>query len=633
MKGRIVNADFINPKSVQDVKFEILNQQITGTGVQYFEFDIFISGSSSDTYLDNSAFVIEFNTFAFGVNLSANNLVEITRGTDFNNVTYEDPMSSVTDDALNAIRFRIGTDFNGSSWNRVLLTTSQNQLAHLKIPIIDCYGFSELQFSDIVNVSFVALYTDNSNISPATAPYLAYDYVDYVQPATYALCPPPSISGFLPTTISAGTKSILTINGNGFGSQRGNSQIQFLEADNGGSSTIPYLNASDYIFWSENQIKLILPHLVDSMGIKHRPGSGIFSLKLENSFITPSPYPIDINYSVNNYSLGILGTSTFKKVPFRHVDKTTLSNGRAREFSLDTSITNNPQMAAIVKKSLETWTCVSGINWVIVDTVTQQGLIPDGKSVIFLTDYLIQGDTTLGITESQVFYQCSDEITSEKFVYASETDIAFARYENISSQVPVKWFFDTTLTVDVANDEIDFYHTAIHELGHAHYLGHVNNTYDVMSYVVSSGPINAANRLQLYTSQGAIDGGIHVTSENFALSVTSCGGTINNTTPQYAQFCGDLGLFGNKKPKNGNVNLYPNPFNETLNLSFELVKDSEAYYSVYDLYGRIVCSKDMGYKLSGTSTEIIELASYSSGIYMVSVKLGAETFNYKVIKR
>lgn len=82
-----------------------------------------VSGSSSDTYLDNSAFVVEFNTFAFGVNLAANNLVEITRGTDFNTSTYEDPMISVTDDAINAIRFRIGTDFNGSTWNRVNLNT------------------------------------------------------------------------------------------------------------------------------------------------------------------------------------------------------------------------------------------------------------------------------------------------------------------------------------------------------------------------------------------------------------------------------------------------------------------------------------------------------------------------------
>lgn len=634
LNNRKTNSNHINPKTVQNIKFEILNEQVTGTTTKYFEFDIMVSGSSSDTYLDNSAFVVEFNTFAFGVNLAANNLIEITRGTDFNTSTYEDPMIAVTDDAPNAIRFRIGTDFNGSTWNRVNLNTSQNQLAHLKIPIIDCYGMTDIQFIDIVNVSFVALYTNSSSESPITAPYLAYDYVEYVQPNPFALCPPPAISSFSPTTISAGTESTLTITGHGFGSQRGESQIRFLEANNGGSSIIPYLNGNDFTYWSDTEIKLVLPNFVDSLGVLSRPGSGIFEIEIENGPIISSILPININYSVMNFGTGMVGTSNYQKIPYRHVDKTTLQNGRAREFSLDTSITNNPQMAAIVKKSLETWTCATGINWVIADTVTQQGLLYDGKSVIFLTDNLFQGDTILGVTKSNAIYLCADELTNKNFVYADETDIAFARYKNIANQTPVNWFYDTTLTLDLENNDVDFYQTVIHELGHAHYLGHVNNTSDILGYLILPGPINASNRLQLYTSFGSMDGGIHVTSENNLLEVTSCGGTINNTTPQYAQFCGDLGLFGIKKPtQEGSINLYPNPFNETLNLSFELDKVRDASFIVYDIFGRIVFNKDLGSKSNGLHTETIDLKSNSSGIYMIKVRLDEEIFNYKIVKK
>src|SRR5690606_15068514 len=51
----------IKTRADENITFEIVNETVTGSGTQYYEFDIFVSGNTSNTYLDNVAFVIEFN--------------------------------------------------------------------------------------------------------------------------------------------------------------------------------------------------------------------------------------------------------------------------------------------------------------------------------------------------------------------------------------------------------------------------------------------------------------------------------------------------------------------------------------------------------------------------------------------
>ena len=79
LNNRRENSVLNQEKLIENISYEILNETVTGVGTQFYEFDIFISGSSSNTYFDNSAFVVEFNTFAFGVDLSLNNAVTLTK--------------------------------------------------------------------------------------------------------------------------------------------------------------------------------------------------------------------------------------------------------------------------------------------------------------------------------------------------------------------------------------------------------------------------------------------------------------------------------------------------------------------------------------------------------------------------
>ena len=64
-----------------------------------------------------------------------------------------------------------------------------------------------------------------------------------------------TITSFSPTTVTSGTKTVLTINGTGFGATQGSSYVGFRFNNDGGASyTLP--EASEYISWSNTQIQL-----------------------------------------------------------------------------------------------------------------------------------------------------------------------------------------------------------------------------------------------------------------------------------------------------------------------------------------------------------------------------------------
>ncbi len=65
---RAKTKTIFNPKSSETITVEVQNQEITCEPSQsktFYEYDIFISGNSSNTYLDNIVFVTEYNQNAF----------------------------------------------------------------------------------------------------------------------------------------------------------------------------------------------------------------------------------------------------------------------------------------------------------------------------------------------------------------------------------------------------------------------------------------------------------------------------------------------------------------------------------------------------------------------------------------
>lgn len=226
-----LNKDF---KTNNNLTIEIQNQTVTGTGPFYFEFDIYASANNSLTYYSNSILRLDFNTNAFGTDLVANNKVVLTKGSPFNNSTYEtnayDVSSSQINLSLNAFQSEV------TAWNRTQLTTTPKQLLHVKIELLLNLNNipSNLSFANTSFTSIFSTYTTTANASWQDV--INYDNTYYTNPSSYNITtvpPTPTITTNLSAIhLCAGIGDILTINGSNFGTQPGN--VLFSSADLGG---------------------------------------------------------------------------------------------------------------------------------------------------------------------------------------------------------------------------------------------------------------------------------------------------------------------------------------------------------------------------------------------------------------
>lgn len=398
----------------------------------------------------------------------------------------------------------------------------------------------------------------------------------------------------------------------------------FKSSKDGGFSDVPYLNDYDYIdnAWNDSTIKLILPYSVKNIATieEYCVGSGIIQIAKGNDTI-PSTTELNIKYANDSYTATSSSNpaNVLLKIPFRQVTFSgspyNYTNGHSREFYLDTSVSNNPTMKAIVEKSLRDWSCETGINWTIVGTTENHGYVEDGKSVIFLDDALV-GDT-LGFTKLIGISACYDNSSGEskRFAFAKEIDMGFARIPRNKS-----WALDTIMTNGIPNNKYDFYEIVMHELGHAHYLGHINKDSDIMFYGSTYGPISATNRRHIFTSPNSIEGGNYIMDRSLAILLDGCE-NINISKAYHPYYCGTMSS-QDLENELFDISAYPNPFNSTVTLTFsnsEILNTNQLDYTITDISGKIIMKSEFK---TGSDYKI-NLSNLNSGIYLLNITNGS----------
>ncbi len=259
-----------------------------------------------------------------------------------------------------------------------------------------------------------------------------------------------AITSFSPTTITAGTFSVLTINGSGFGAVSTPSLIGFKNADDGGATTISPV-ANEIVSWTATQILVKVPT---------KAGTGVIRVNGVNSTGT-----LTIPYSqLNVNSSGIIYNT-------KHINQ----SGGGYVWTYNTSFNTNAPAKAAFQRSLQSWRCATYINWPTASTTsTISASANDGVNIVTFNGSL--GAGILGQCGSY-FSGCGTNPSQSWFV--SELDIQFA-----NSPGGGTWQFGTALP---SASQYDFESVTVHELGHGHQLGHVIKSTDLMHYALSNG--------------------------------------------------------------------------------------------------------------------------------------------------
>ena len=158
-------------------------------------------------------------------------------------------------------------------------------------------------------------------------------------------------------------------------------------------------------------------------------------------------------------------------------------------------------------KSLSAWTCFTGINWKVGAPTPANQTGRDGINIV-----RFDTGTELPAGVLGVAYTYYASCGSNKW-QITETDLVFDKERN--------WNFEDALP---GPSEMDFQSVVQHELGHAHNLGHVIDSDDLMHYAISPGARNTIG-------QNNRDGGAFQVAFNVQAAGGTCSGAMTAAIP------------------------------------------------------------------------------------------------------
>lgn len=123
----------------------------------------------------------------------------------------------------------------------------------------------------------------------------------------------------------------------------------------------------------------------------------------------------------------------------------------------------------------------------------------------------------------------------------------------------------------------------------------------------------------------------HTYTENGTYTVTltatnSCGTSTNTEVVEI------FGLSFSESQIASSVSLFPNPSSDFVNLSLEFANTLELQVKLYDMQGRVVFNQPIG-QVQGTFHYTIDISSFASGIYQLSMETNQGKITRQLIKK
>ncbi|TGE19700.1 matrixin family metalloprotease [Hymenobacter elongatus] len=289
------------------------------------------------------------------------------------------------------------------------------------------------------------------------------------QPVVAARGQAPVITDLSPTVVPAGVEEILTLNGSGFGNDRGTGRVEFRNADDGGA-TFVLPQVADYISWTDTQIRVRVP----SYSITGSPaGTGTVRVTTTAGLQANSATVLTVPYAASN----VQAQERKTVVRPNHINQ----NGEGGyTFRFESGFASNVAAVQAFQRALFSgWRCQTGVNWTIGPVRTATGIGSDGENSVGFDKGAELPQNVLGRTTSY-YLGCTNTDGSIGF-HVSEIDMQL--------DDAVNWQYGPGLPSAV---QFDFESVVLHELGHAQQLGHVNTLTAVMYFGVGRGRSNRA---------------------------------------------------------------------------------------------------------------------------------------------
>ena len=389
------------------------------------------------------------------------------------------------------------------------------------------------------------------------------------------------INNFSPLTVSAGIGNQITINGFGFGNTRGASKVLFKNANDGGLTEIE-AEPSQYISWADNKIVV---------AVSHQAGSGKIAIVVDGSRAQSSA-ALQINYAIiNTGSQSLVNPS---RLVARNANKGYIWNMNA-VFDSDSIAKSNFLI------SFKKWRCKTYINWTIGNNTNINYSERDTVSVITFDE---NNELPLGVLG--LCYSYYSGCTEDDW-FIEEQDVLIRKSD--------KWHFGDQI---IPTNKIDFQSVVLHELGHAHQLAHVIKNTDLMHYSISNGEQKRTiENVNLEAAQWMI---------NKSLESNICDKKRMQLLD--SELCNDenFGFF--------NTIVYPNPFNELLNIDFYLDRSDKLNISLFDVTGKLVINYQNENVGKGFFPLVFSAPNYliGAGVYILKVEIGSEKMIKKLVK-
>jgi hypothetical protein len=589
-----------------DISFQLASETLTATQLS---FDLQAEATGSDFFYSSDV-TITYSTDNFGTYIQGGGHISCTNSLDNSLYTFSYPDNNASSITLSfAGSYDVTTGATPPT-----LSGSYTTIATCTVDIQNCCKPPTGDYLAISNVSNAYYAYVESVYDPIDSMYEDEQATDAYSVGASSgnynngnasLCGAvtPVVNSLDPMTISAGTFSVLTINGLGFGCNPGS--VMFPNADNGGTSWISTQD-SDIVSWTDSKIEVYVPS-TDNTGGSNPAGSGDVKVVTSTGTVIDALINLDIQYAILN-----LREANSQPIIVFLEDQNGSGGITFHPRTGDTSGVNTDATWAISQ-----WDCATGVNF-HMDTAVSNGWAQDGVNVVMLTNPSALNPGDVAQTKLYTDPQCSvtNAGVSHPVVGVSEIDMRVSNVPD-ATYPTVAWSYATNA------DTGSFTTVVLHEFGHAGALQHAMPFPKVMYYTTPGFPFSSNITLKY---EDIIGGELEVGN----ISVNNHCSAIDVQT--FPVGCTATNGINNVSLDNMTISVSPVPTTSSVTVDISTGQNTVITYNLIDVLGQVIAINQI-HAIEGTTKQVVSLEGLSNGVYLLVLQSEGRSQTFKLVKQ